>query len=49
MRILTFKAKAAADVSITLVRAAAKNSAQQSTEIAGSQAWVHILQEVPNQ
>jgi general secretion pathway protein D len=40
--ILTFKAKAAGDVSITLVRAAAKNSAQQSTEIAGSQAWVHI-------
>jgi general secretion pathway protein D len=44
--ILTFKAKAAGDVSITLVRAAAKNSAQQSTEIAGSQAWVHISQEV---
>jgi general secretion pathway protein D len=40
--ILTFKAKAAGDVSITLVRAAAKNSAQQATEIAGSQAWVHI-------
>jgi len=40
--ILTFKAKAAGDVSITLVRAAAKNSAQQSTEIAGSQARVHI-------
>jgi general secretion pathway protein D len=40
--ILTFKAKSAGDVSITLVRAAAKNSAQQSTEIAGSQAWVHI-------
>jgi general secretion pathway protein D len=40
--ILTFKAKAAGDASITLVRAAAKNSAQQSTEIAGSQAWVHI-------
>jgi general secretion pathway protein D len=43
--ILTFKAKAAGDVSITLVRAAAKNSAQQSTEIAGSQASVHISQE----
>jgi general secretion pathway protein D len=40
--ILTFKAKAAGDVSIRLVRAAAKNSAQQSTEIAGSEAWVHI-------
>jgi general secretion pathway protein D len=40
--ILTFKAKAAGDVSITLVRAAAENSAQQATEIAGSQAWVHI-------
>jgi hypothetical protein len=40
--ILTFKAKAAGDVSITLVRAAAKNSAQQATEISGSQAWVHI-------
>ena len=44
--ILTFKAKAAGDVSITLVRAAARNSAQQSTEIAGSQALVHISQEV---
>jgi general secretion pathway protein D len=44
--ILTFKAKAGGDVSITLVRAAAKNSAQQSAEIAGSQAWVHISQEV---
>ena len=43
--ILTFKAKAAGDVSITLVRAAAKNSAQQSTEIAGSQASVHISQD----
>jgi general secretion pathway protein D len=40
--ILTFKAKAAGDAAITLVRAAAKNSAQQSTEIAGSQARVHI-------
>jgi general secretion pathway protein D len=40
--ILTFKAKAAGDVSIRLVRAAAKNSAQQSTEIAGSEALVHI-------
>jgi general secretion pathway protein D len=40
--ILTFKAKVAGDVPITLVRAAAKNSAQQPTEIAGSQAWVHI-------
>ena len=46
MCILTFKAKAGGDVSITLVRAAAKNSAQQSTEIAGSQAWVHISQGV---
>jgi general secretion pathway protein D len=44
--ILTFKAKAAGDVSITLVRAAATNSAQQSTEIAGSQAWMHTSQEV---
>ena len=40
--ILTFRAKAAGDASISLVRAAAKNSAQQATEIAGSQAWVHI-------
>jgi general secretion pathway protein D len=40
--ILTFKAKAAGDAAITLVHAAAKNSAQQSTEIAGSQAQVHI-------
>jgi general secretion pathway protein D len=40
--ILTFKAKTAGDAAITLVRAAAKNSAQQSTEIAGSQAQVHI-------
>jgi hypothetical protein len=47
--VLTLKAKAGGDVSITLVRAAAKNSAQQSTEIAGSQAWVHISQEIPPQ
>ncbi len=40
--ILTFKANAAGDASITLVHAAARNSAQQSTEVAGSQAWVHI-------
>jgi general secretion pathway protein D len=40
--ILTFKAKVAGDAAITLVRAAAKNSAQKSTEIAGSQAQVHI-------
>jgi general secretion pathway protein D len=40
--ILTFKAKAAGDAAITLVRAAAKNSAQQSIEIAGSEARVHI-------
>ena len=45
--ILTFKAKAGGDVSITLVRAAAKNIAQQSTEIASSQARVHILEGVP--
>lgn len=44
--ILTFNAKAGGDVSITLVRAAAKNSAQQSTEIAGSQARLHISQGV---
>ena len=44
--ILTFKANAAGDASITLVHAAARNSAQQSTEVAGSQAWVHISQEV---
>src|SRR5580704_10317257 len=44
--ILTFKAKAAGDASITLIHAAAKNSAQRSTEIAGSQATVHISQEV---
>jgi general secretion pathway protein D len=43
--ILTFRAKAAGDASISLVRAAAKNSAQQATEIAGSQASVHISQE----
>jgi general secretion pathway protein D len=40
--ILTFRAKAAGDAAITVVRAAAKNSAQQSTAIAGSQALVHI-------
>jgi general secretion pathway protein D len=40
--ILTFKAKAAGDAAITLVHAAARNTARQSTEIAGSQAWVHI-------
>jgi general secretion pathway protein D len=40
--ILTFEAKAAGDASLTVVRAAAQNSAHQSTEITGSQAWVHI-------
>ena len=40
--VLTFQAKAAGDASLTVVRATAKNSAQQSTQIAGSQAWVHV-------
>jgi general secretion pathway protein D len=40
--ILTFRANAAGDASISVVHAAARNSAQQATEIAGSQAWVHI-------
>jgi general secretion pathway protein D len=40
--ILTFQAKAAGDASVSLVRAAAKNSTQQSTEIVGSQVWAHI-------
>jgi general secretion pathway protein D len=40
--ILTFQAKAAGDASISLGSADAKNSAQQSTELVGSRAWVHI-------
>jgi general secretion pathway protein D len=40
--ILTFRAKGTGDASISLVSAAAKNSKQESNEIAGSQASVHI-------
>jgi general secretion pathway protein D len=40
--VLTFQAKAAGDAALTIVRAAARNSAQQSTEITGSQTWVHV-------
>jgi general secretion pathway protein D len=40
--ILTFRAKGTGDASISLVSAAAKNSKQESTQIAGSQASVHI-------
>ncbi len=40
--LLTFQAKAPGDAALNIVRASAKNSAQQSAEIAGSQAWVHV-------
>jgi general secretion pathway protein D len=41
--ILTFQAKTPGDSSISIVRASIKNSTQQSSEITGSQAWVHIV------
>ncbi len=40
--LLTFQAKAPGDAALNIVRASVKNSAQQSADIAGSQAWVHV-------
>ena len=40
--ILTFQANAAGDASMAVVRASAKNSAQQAVNIAGSQTAVHV-------
>ena len=40
--ILTFQASTAGDASMAIVRASAKNSAQQAINIAGSQAVVHV-------
>ncbi len=40
--VLTFQAKAPGNAPLNIVHAAARNSAQQSAEIAGSQAWVHV-------
>jgi hypothetical protein len=39
---LTFQANAAGDAAMQIIRASAKNSAQQSVNIAGSQTAVHI-------
>ncbi len=40
--VLTFQANAAGDASMQVIRASAKNSAQQAVNIAGSQTAVHI-------
>lgn len=40
--LLTFQATAAGDASIALVRGSAKNSAQKSSDLVGSQVWVHV-------
>ena len=40
--VLTFQANAAGDASMAVVRASAKNSAQQAVNIAGSQTAVHV-------
>jgi general secretion pathway protein D len=40
--ILTFQANAAGDAALQIIRASAKNSAQQSVNIAGSQTVVHV-------
>jgi general secretion pathway protein D len=40
--ILTFQANAAGDAAMSVVRASAKNSAQQAVNIAGSQTAVHV-------
>ena len=40
--VLTFQANASGDASMAVVRASAKNSAQQAVNIAGSQTAVHI-------
>jgi general secretion pathway protein D len=40
--VLTFQANAAGDAAMQIIRASAKNSAQQAVNIAGSQTAVHI-------
>ena len=40
--VLTFKANAAGDATMSIVRASAKNSAQQAVNIVGSQTTVHV-------
>ena len=40
--VLTFQASVAGDAEIAVVRASAKNSAQQAVNIPGSQAMVHV-------
>ncbi len=40
--VLTFQANAAGDANVAVVRASAKNSAQQAVNIAGSQTAVHV-------
>jgi general secretion pathway protein D len=42
LALLTFQATASGDSAISIVRASARNSAQQSADIAGSQALVHV-------
>jgi len=40
--VLTFQANAAGDAAMQIIRASAKNSAQQSVNIAGSQTAIHV-------
>jgi general secretion pathway protein D len=40
--LLTFQANGAGDAAMQIVRASAKNSAQQAVDIAGSQTAVHV-------
>jgi general secretion pathway protein D len=40
--VLTFQATAAGDATLQIIRASAKNSAQQAANIAGSQTMVHV-------
>jgi general secretion pathway protein D len=40
--LLTFQANAAGDAALQILRASAKNSAQQAVNIAGSQTVVHV-------
>ena len=40
--VLTFQANAAGDAALQIIRASAKNSAQQPVNIAGSQTVVHV-------
>jgi general secretion pathway protein D len=40
--VLTFQANAAGDAAMQIIRASAKNSAQQAVNIAGSQTAVHV-------